>query len=290
MAKARAILNRRKAVQNIRKITRTMQLISTARFQRAFNRATAFKPYSEKITAMVANVAQYAQIDHPLLRQADKPGRVAILVITANRGLCGGYNSQVLHTALPFVDQHRQEDRKIQLGVVGKKGLGYLRFLNRRIDKPYLLGDSPTYRQTQEIAEQYMTEFTEGQIDAVHVVYIRFHSSSRQTPHVLQLLPFSPPESTEQQQPTLEAYRSYEFTPPAHELLTELLPEAVKVTLYQCFMDAVVSEHVARMVAMKAATDNAEEMIKHLTRQANRARQAQITSELSELMAGSEEQ
>lgn len=283
MAKARAILKRRKAVQNIRKITRTMQLISTARFQRSFNRATASKPYSEKIKHMVAHASKHVQIDHPLLRAVEEPKRIALLVITANRGLCGGYNSQVLAESLEFLGQC--EGRDVELSVVGKKGIAYIRFLKRRITREYLLGDNPNYGQVEEIAQQYIDEFSRGALDAVHVAYTQFHSTSKQEPGIVQLLPVSAVADDEEDGVLQPGYRQYEFTPPASDLLAELLPESVKVVLYQCFTDAIVSEHVSRMVAMKAATDNADEMAKHLTRQANRARQAQITRELSELMA-----
>lgn len=286
MAKARAILKRRKAVQNIRKITRTMQLISTARFQRAYNRATAFRPYSDRIASMVADVAEHAEIDHPLLRRVHEPKRIALMIITANRGLCGGYNSQVLGAGLRFLKQRRDEGLDVELAAVGKKGLGYLKFTGTSVDRPHLMGDDPTYDQVKAIAERYRTEFAAGRVDAVHVAYMRFHSTSRQAADVRQLLPVT--ATAEREDSATAVPKDYDFTPPAEELLAELLPESVNVSLYQCFIDAIVSEHVARMVAMKAATDNAAEMIKHLGRLANRARQAQITSELTELMAGAE--
>jgi len=290
MAKSRAILKRRKAVQNIRKITRTMQLISTARFQRAFNRAMAFKSYSEKIAQMVSNVSEHAEVDHPLLRKVDRPERLAMLFVTSNRGLCGGYNSRVLHTGVDFFKRQRAEGSQIELAAVGKKGLNYLRFMKLEVARRYVLPDSPSYQEVEEISNQYRSEFAEGKVDAVFVAHMQFCSTSRQVARVLQLLPVTPSvrAETEKRPASKTEYVQYDFTPSAGELLAELLPEAVNVALYQCFIDAVVSEQVARMVAMKAATDNAEEMIKLLTRQANRARQAQITRELTELMAGSE--
>lgn len=291
MAKSRAILKRCKAVQNIRKITRTMQLISTGRFQRAFNRATAFKPYSEKIARMVANVSAHATIDHPLLRTVAEPKRIGLLIITANRGLCGGYNSRVLKAGVGFLHQRCDQDVEVELSAVGKKGLRYLKFMQLEVARPYLLADEPSYEQIEQIADRYRSEFTAGELDEVHIAYMEFQSTGRQCPRVLQLLPATPIEAEAEEEllpQKTSAYSPYEFTPAAGELLAELLPAAVNVTLYRCFIDSLVSEHVARMVSMKAATDNAEEMIKLLTRQANKARQAQITAELTELMAGSE--
>ncbi len=289
MAKSRAILKRRKSVQNICKITKTMQLISTARFQRAFKRVTDFRPYSERITQMVSNIAKYATIDHPLLRTVDKPARVALLAISANRGLCGGYNGQVLHKAVDFHNQLREDGRDVQFSVVGKKGAGYLSFVGIELAERYMLDDTPTYQQVEEIAGHYQSMFINEEVDEVYIAYMKFHSTARQRPELLKVLPSSPPAEPVDSpfaEPILAG--SYEFEPSVEELLGELLPEALNVRFYQSFIDASLSEHVARMVAMKAATDNASEMIVYLGRQANKARQAQITGELCELMAGTE--
>jgi len=275
-------------VQNIRKITRTMQLIATARFQRSFSRATRFRPYSEQIARMVANVSAYAQVDHPLLRKVEQPQRIALLIISANRGLCGGYNSQVINTSLGFYHERRHLGLDVDLSVVGKKGNAYMRYTGVQVVHRHLLGDNPTYAQVEQIADGYRRDFVSGKVDAVYVGYMRFHSASRQNPEVIQLLPATPAAPAANQTSQVVWQHEYEFTPPAEQLLAELLPEAVSVRLYQCFMDAVVSEHVARMISMKAATDNATEMIKSLTRDANRARQSQITGELTELMGGAE--
>ncbi len=286
MAKARAILKRRRAVQNIRKITRTMQLIATARFQKAFNRTVAGKPYTQKIMEMVSNIARYATVDHPLLRTPEPVKKVLLLTITSNRGLAGGYNSNILQRSHLFAEEQLSQDRELRVEVVGKKGQAFLKFRGWNIDEFHKLPDEATYSQVEQIADKYMEMFTSGQVDGVYVSYMQFHSTSKQTPNILQLLPLQICE-TEEIRPVKWSYE-YEFSPPAGELLVELLPEAVKVALYQCFRDAAVSEQVGRMVAMKAATDNAEEMIKVLTRQANKARQGQITRELTELIGGAE--
>lgn len=289
MAKARAIIKRRKAVQNIHKITRTMQLIATARFQRTFQRMSNGRPYVRQIAAMAAKLAAGGEMEHALLAEADQERRVALLLITSNRGLCGGYNTALLGKTRAFMRQRRLEEVKIDLAVVGKKGQAYMRFAREPMEQEYHLPDGPGYQQIEPIAQEYINRFVDGNIDAVYVIYSRFYSSSRQVPEALKLLPASggldrPGESQSPQ----ESEQQYEFTPQADQLLAQLLPEVVKAQLFQCFNEAAASEQVTRMVAMKAATDNAEDMIKSLTRQANRARQSQITRELTELMAGSE--
>ncbi|MFA5863693.1 MAG: ATP synthase F1 subunit gamma [Phycisphaerae bacterium] len=287
MAKARAILKRRKSVQNIRKITRTMQLIATARFQKAFNRTVAAKPYTRKIMEMVSNIAKFTEVKHPFLTKHEAIKKIALLVITSNRGLAGGYNSNVLQRAQAFSNEQLSRQRELQFDVIGKKGWGYLKFLGLKVEHFFKLPDEATYPQVVEIADQYMDLYASGKVDGVHVAYMQFHSTSKQTPNVLQLLPLQITTGSEAELPGQWSFE-YDFSPPAEQLLLELLPEAVKVALYQCVRDAAVSEQVARMVAMKAATDNAEEMIKHLGRQANKARQAQITRELAELIGGAE--
>ncbi len=287
MAKARAILKRRKSVQNIHKITRTMQLIANAQFQKAFKRTVAGKPYTKKIVEMVSNIARFTPVEHPLLAVPKDIRKVALLILTSNRGLCGGYNSNVLFQAHEFATRQKDEGRELQLDVVGKKGLSYLRFLGLKIEDFFKLPDEPSYPQVVSIAEKYMELFTSGKVDGVHVAYMQFLSTSRQTPRIMQLLPLQVEAGPEAELQVKLNYE-YDFSPPAKDLLVELLPESVKVALYQCFRDAAVSEQVSRMVAMKAATDNAEEMIKVLGRQANKARQGQITGELSELIGGAE--
>ncbi len=308
MAKARQIVKRRKAVTNTRKITKTMQLIATARFQFAYNRATATKPYTQKITRLVEELSQAAegQVDHPLLRRNEEAGRDVVLIITSNRGFCGGFNTGVLRRAIGHLDAQTQRENEIH--VVGKKGISYFRFFRRKIDRGITdLDEKLRFDQIEPIAAEFMRRYEAGQIANVYVVYMRFISTGRQTPEVLHLLPLSketaglgggaPAGSSATTGPLAAAGRpappggatvQYDFSPPPAELLKRLLPQTVKVRLFQCFTDASVSEQVARMVAMKAATDAAGDMIKMLTRQYNRARQTQITMELLDIVGGAE--
>ncbi len=291
MAKARAIGKRCRAVQNIRKITRTMQLIATARFQSAFSRAMATKPYVENITKLVEQLSRAgAEIEHPLLRVNSEGHKSALIVITSNRGLCGGYNAALLRTAFGYIHGEEAADRRVDLHVVGKKGIAYFKFMDRAMAwTEGRLEGNPQFADIEHIAEKMIGAYTARQLDSVHVAYTRFVSASAQRPEVLQLLPIRKPEPAQAETVVPgEAVVQYEFSPPAEELLAELLPEVVKVRLFQCFNDAVVSEQTARMVAMKAATDAAGDMIRSLTQRMNRARQSQITLDLLDIVAGAE--
>jgi len=304
MAKARAIVKRRKAVRNIRKITKTMQMIATAKFQKSLKRAVGTKPYSLKVRELVAELAASVDnVEHPLLRKPganDSTGRIALLVITSNRGLAGAYNGSVLRTAIHFIRDSESQGKKIDLFLVGKKGVSYFNFQKRpitqRLDQ---IVDPPQYAEVEKVADTFMQQFIGGVYDSVHVAYMNFHSAGSQKPDVMTLLPLSQLAAAKGQASaapgdkkgvTKPAGRTveYEFSPDAKDLLDELLPLTVKTALFQAFLDATTSEHVARMVSMKSATDNAEKMVKTLTMQYNRARQSQITTELSEIMGGVE--
>jgi F-type H+-transporting ATPase subunit gamma len=286
MANRRVLVKRRKAVRNIRKITRTMQLIATARFQAAFNRAVATRPYTEKLAELVADLSRAAgNVDHPLLRTHDEVPRSALVVLTSDRGLAGGYNANVLRTALGHLDQLSAQGITSDVHMVGKKGISYFRFLRRAVaEQTSGVGDRPRFEQVEPIANDLMDRFIRGEIASAHVAYMKFISAGQQRPVVVQLLPLKPEakESSEAGATPVE----YEFSPDPRQLLDELLPATVRIRLFQAFNDAAVSEQVARMVAMKAATDAAGDMIKALTREYNRARQTQITMELLDIVGG----
>lgn len=289
MANRRVLVKRRKAVRNIRKITRTMQLIATARFQAAFNRAVATKPYTEKLAELVADLSRAAgSVDHPLLR-TNEAGRSALVVLTSNRGLAGGYNAGVLRTAVEHLDRQTAAGVATDVHMVGKKGVAFFRFLRRAIaEQTVTISDKPRFEQVEPIANDLMDRFIRGEISSVHVAYMRFLSAGVQRPAVVQLLPLKPETAATENREGAGAASAveYEFSPDPRQLLDELLPATVRVRLFQAFNDAAVSEQVARMVAMKAATDAAGDMIKSLTREYNRARQTQITMELLDIVGG----
>jgi F-type H+-transporting ATPase subunit gamma len=288
MANRRVLVKRRKAARNIRKITRTMQLIATARFQSAFSAAVAGRPYTDKLAELVGNLAQAAKgLDHPLLQVPEEDRSSALVVVTSSRGLCGGYNTNVLRSAIDHLDEQTAAGASTELQVIGKKGIGYLNYLGRELaEEITAISDQPKFEEIEPIANSLMERFITGELDSVWIAYMKFISTGKQRPVVEQLLPLSQEETLTGTQEADDMQVQYEFSPAPEKLLQELLPATVRVRFYQAFMDAAVSEHVARMVAMKAATDAAEDMIKRLTAQYNRARQTQITMELLDIVGG----
>lgn len=290
MAKARALVKRRKSIRDIRKITRTMELIATARFKRAMDRATAAADYTRRITELVGHLGGLAAaVSHPLLQVRGEPRRAILLVLTANRGLCGGFNASVLRLAFARLEELRDELAAVELEVSGKRGIAACRFRGIAAAKKFThFEDKPRFEETEVLAERYLEEFRAGQLDRLEVAYTRFESLSRQEAAIETLLPLCSSGQADQPRGEAAASAEYEFLPSAERILDELLPTSFKVRLFKCFLDAAVSEQIARMVAMKAATENADAMIKHLTLAYNRARQGQITGELLEIMGGAE--
>jgi F-type H+-transporting ATPase subunit gamma len=292
MAKTREIKKRIKAVGNIRRITKTMQMIATSKFARAQAAAVASKPYTRALFDLVAELAAtITDVTHPLLAsdRETRPGKPLTLVITSDRGLCGPYNGSVLRLAMNQLKTiPGLRDGLIEL--VGKKGAGFLKFAGVSVARQHAFGDKPNYETIQALAGEYIHRFMAGEVSSVRVVYMRYISAGKQTPEVLQLLPFqgqaTTPAPDAAKTPDSSTNMIYEFSPDAQGLLDDLLPAAVKALLFQAFNDAVVSEHVARMVAMKSATDNAGKAGKKYTRIFNRARQSQITTELTEIISG----
>ncbi len=289
MAKTREIKKRIKAVGNIRRITKTMQMIATSKFAKAQPRAMATQPYNECVFELVTELAATAgNISHPLINGPEgkkASGKELTLVITSDRGLCGPYNGSVLRMAMTFLRSNAAA-KAGEIELVGKKGVSFLRFNNVPVSQAHSLGDKPSYEDVERIAAGYIARFTAGEISSVRVVYMRYLSAGKQVPEVMQLLPLKPPAKAGDKAKVGGITAQYEFSPEAGKLLDDLLPATVKATLYQAVNDSVVSEQVARMVAMKSATDNAGKMRKSLTRDFNRARQSQITTELTEIVSG----
>ena len=291
MANPRNILKRRKAVGNIRTITKTMEMISTARFRAAHRKAVDQRLFTERSAYMVADVIGRTDPDkklhHPLIDGPADLRRDALLVLTSNRGLCGGYNSSVLRVAIERYRQLVNEDYQVALYVVGKKGAAGLRREGLEVAEEFSEFDHvPSFVEVSALASRFIEMLLRSEIGGWEVVYTQFVSSARQRPVVAQMLPLSylqpPPRGPETEG---EVLRSYEFMPSAG-ILDQLLPASVRVRLYQCFLDAGASEQVARMSWMRAATENADEIIHDLTRYYNRQRQAQITNELAEIIGG----
>lgn len=295
MAKPRQILGRRATVRNIAKITRTMEMIATGRFRQFQNSVVSVRAYTDGLTRMVANVAGDASLDAdlPLMAAHDDAETSALIALASNRGLCGGYNVSVLRLALNRYRKLRAAGRKVDVYAVGKKAQRFFRF-----HKIPTVWEIPQYERrveldkVVELAETLMERYTAGQLRQVEVAHATFVSTSVQRPTILTLLPISeiepPPAPAKGLGPRPLGPGEYHYLPDPDAILAELLPRTVSLRLFQAFLDAALSEQVARMTAMHLANENADEMIRDLTMAYNRARQSTITTELAEIVTGVE--
>lgn len=283
MAKPRAILKRSKSIQNIAKITNTMYKIAAAKFKRTFDRAVAARPYTDKLTQLIGDLARAAgdDFDHPLL-QVRKPKKALVIGIASNRGLCAGYNGNIARLVVKTCAELRARDVELHVLGSGKRLISMLKFRKLPLDREIThIEDKPTFEEVDEVTSEIMDLYSRGQVEEVYVVYTKFLSASRQEAVCEKVLPLETPAAEEG-----GASHHYAFHPSAEEILSDLLPRSVRLHVFQAFLDAAVSEQTARRMAMKNATDSAEEIIKDLTMLYNRSRQTQITTELSEIIGG----
>lgn len=291
MAKARALDKRRKSIRNIRKITRTMELIATAKFKKAMDRAIAATAYTKKITEVVAGLAKAGlQVSHPLLESHAETKNATLMILTANRGLCGGYNGGVLRAGLARLEELKRTVPNVRVEVSGKRGLANFKFRKLTVDESYTkFEDQPKFEDVEAIANRFMEMYITGKIDRLDVAYVKFISAARQVAVVETLLPLDSIGGAETKKDEKAAGDTmYEFMPSAESILEEVVPASFRAKLFKCFLDSAVSEQIARMVAMKSATENASDMIKSLSTTYNRARQSQITGEIMEIIGGVE--
>jgi F-type H+-transporting ATPase subunit gamma len=290
MAKARALDRRRKSIRSIRKITRTMELISTARFRKAMDRAMASSAYTKRIMALVGHLATAGlEVKHPLLEAHADSSKAVLLVLSANRGLCGGYNGSVLRLGLNQLKLLQASIPEVRLEVSGKRGISAFRFRRIEIAERFTqFDDKPTFAEVEVLASRYLDWYQSGRLDRLDVIYTKFESLGRQYAVVETLLPLAGLEGADEDENSSGANVPYEFLPSAASIVDEVVPTSFKVKLFKCFLDAAVSEQIARRVAMKNATENAESMIGSLSIAYNRARQGQITGELLEIIGGAE--
>ncbi|MBL8778753.1 MAG: F0F1 ATP synthase subunit gamma [Acidimicrobiales bacterium] len=284
----RALRRRIKSVQSTKKITRAMELIAATRVVKAQERANAARPYSQQITNVILDlVGLGAQADHPLLREDNDANRSAFVVVTSDRGLCGAYNSAVIRAAEREIVARQAEGKDYALVLVGKKANTYFRFRNYDIAASfYDLTDRPDYEDARAVSEVVRSMFEAGEVDTVDLVYQRFLSAGSQEVVVRRFLPLETVDPNADG--PAEMHASIEFDPSPGVILDELLPRYVEARLFAALLDASASEHAARQRAMKAATDNAEELIISLSRVMNRARQDAITGEIMEIVGGAE--
>jgi F-type H+-transporting ATPase subunit gamma len=287
----------------MKKITKAMELVATSRIAKAQARVAASLPYSSAITNVLTALASNANIDHPLLQRREQVRRAGVLVITSDRGLCGGYNANAIRTAEQLISRLRDEGKQVFLYVVGRKGVTYYRFRNRRIHASWTgFSEQPAFADAREIGVTLINAFVAGAddvsededgsgldgvlgVDELHIVHTRFRSLMTQQPSANQLAPMEVVETDVHEHPG-GVLPSYEFEPSADTLLDELLPKYINTRIYAALIDAAASESAARRRAMKAATDNADDMITRLTREMNATRQASITQEISEIVGG----
>ena len=291
MAKARKILKRAKSIKSIRTVTKTMEMVATARFRKSHQRVVATKPFVDRLADVVSGMCGGGldDISHPLLRAKSEVKRTAMLVITSNRGLAGAFNSSVLRTAVERVKQLHEAGEDVELHVVGKRGLQFMRFRKLAVTKAYTQFDKTiTFEQASEVADTFMDLLVTGKINNLEVAYMQFISSGKQKPVVAKVLPLTELTTGVQQfaPGAGAAAANYELIPSGQEILQVLLPLSVRMKIYQCFLDSAVSEQMMRIAAMRSATDAADDMVHDLTILYNRSRQGQITTELAEIMGG----
>ncbi len=289
MAGAKEIKNRIVSVKNTRKITKTMEMVSTAKSRRMMDRVNASKPYATKIAEIMGTLSGLKnQVESPLLRTVDEPKKVALLVITANRGLCGGYNSNVLKMARKRLEEYKEKGVEVELHVVGKKGISFFKFMKIAMTATHTnIDDSLKFTDAEALAEHFMHAFSSGKLDRVEAISTVYHSSASQKPEVVPLLPVGvPADSGEKKKGAAQPDVIYE--PDPRVILKNILPHVVKTSFYRVLLEAVTAEQIYRRIAMKSATDAASEMVKLLNRTYNRIRQAGITQEIGEIVAGAD--
>ena len=325
-AQIRVLRRRIKSTQSIKKITRAMELIATSRIAKARARVDESRPYAEQITAVLAQLAQRAALDHPLLVERENTKKAAVLVVTSDRGQCGGYNLNVLREAEALQRLLRDQGKEPVLYVIGRKGMSYYRFRKREVAASWTgFSEQPSYANAAEVTRALVAAFMAGAgewdeqaaveeagaepekvvaVDELHLCYTRFQNMVTQTPAARRMAPLQVeytdkdevtgerehPEDEETQRTTPDegVHRLYEFEPDPDSLFDALLPKYIGARLFAALLESAASESAARQRAMKAATDNANELIRSLTLEANQARQAQITQEISEIVGGAD--
>jgi F-type H+-transporting ATPase subunit gamma len=275
-----------RSVEATKKITRAMELIATARIPKAQGRVQASKPYAEKMVEVIRNVSAAAgDVAHPLADQRSSVGAVGILCVASDRGLCGAYATTIIRAAEQQAIEHRRAGRDVVIYAVGQKAVSYFGYRGYEIATQFLdVTDTPGYGDARVITGAVVEGFVSGRVDQVDAFYTRYQSALTQVPTEYRLLPIQPPGDDGVETRTVD----YSYEPSPAGILDRLLPRYVEATIFNMLLEASASEHAARRRAMKAATDNAEELIRALTIQANRQRQAEITTAITEIVGGAE--
>ena len=290
MAGLKDIKKKITSISNTRKITRTMEMVAAAKSKQTIDRVEASTPYSSKLTELLHSLTGGQNVDHFLVREKEKVQKSALLVVTANRGLCGGYNTNVANLAEKWVRAEEAEGREAHVMMVGKKGISRFRFRKVEVaEKRTDIEDKPSFSQAAEIAGGFIESFRKGEVDRVMVAVTRYHSAVVQTADLFQLLPIVPPEAEDEDGgEAAQQNTDFIFEPDPERILEDLLPFSVKHTMYRLLLEAAAGEQIARRVAMKLATDNAGELTRFYTGKYNRERQASITQQIMEIVGGAE--
>lgn len=289
-ASLRELRRRRQSVTATKKITRAMELIASSRIVKAQQAAARALPFTRELNRAVSAVAEYSRLDHPLTRDVENPKRIAILFITSDRGMNGAYSSNVLKAVTRFIQRLREEDREPVRYVVGRKGIAYTKFRGLPIEESWEgFSDSPTFEHALEIADRLVADFLrpteEGGVDEIWAVYTRMESMISQTPRVRRVLPLEVVEGVRDVSES-DLVPEYWFEPDPETVLDALLPMYVRSRIWFYLLQSAASQLASQQRAMKSATDNAQQLIERLTREANQARQAEITQEISEIVGG----
>ncbi|WP_046496049.1 F0F1 ATP synthase subunit gamma [Streptomyces odonnellii] len=290
-AQLRVYKRRIRSVTATKKITKAMEMIAASRIVKAQRHVAASTPYATELTRAVTAVATGSTTKHPLTTEVEAPVRAAVLLITSDRGLAGGYSSNAIKAADRLTERLRGEGKEVDSYIVGRKGVAYYTFRERKIADSWTgFTDNPTYADAKRIAtpliEAVQQDTAEGGVDELHIVFTEFISMLTQTPVEHRLLPLSLEGAAEEAGTKGEILPLYDFEPSAEDVLDALLPRYVESRIYNALLQAAASKHAATRRAMKSATDNAGELIKSLSRLANAARQAEITQEISEIVGG----
>ncbi|MFF9867046.1 F0F1 ATP synthase subunit gamma [Streptomyces sp. NPDC093595] len=289
-AQLRVYKRRIRSVTATKKITKAMEMIAASRIVKAQRKVAASTPYATELTRAVTAVATGSNTNHPLTTEADNPTRAAVLLITSDRGLAGGYSSNAIKQADRLIERLRGEGKEVDTYIVGRKGVAYYGFRERKVTESWTgFTDSPSYADAKKVAapliEAVQQDTAEGGVDELHIVFTEFVSMMTQTPVDNRMLPLSLEKGTDETGKG-EILPLFDFEPSAEDVLDALLPRYVESRVYNALLQAAASEHAARRRAMKSATDNAGELINSLSRLANAARQAEITQEISEIVGG----
>jgi F-type H+-transporting ATPase subunit gamma len=281
-----------RSVKATKKITKAMELISASRIVKAQQRVAASSPYANELTRAVTAVASFSSTNHPLTTPSENPRRAAVLIITADRGMAGAYSNAAIKEGDQLVTALRERGLATEAYLVGRKAVNYYRFRSRKIAGSWTgFSDNPTYAHAKEVSDALIAAFVADAetvptgVDELHIVYTQFKSMITQIPEARRMLPL---EVVESETATSALLPMYEFEPNAAEVLNSLLPRYIEARVFNAMLQSAASEHAARRRAMKSATDNADELIKSLTRLANAARQAEITQEISEIVGGAD--